>query len=231
MIIPRAQWKPRYGTGHLAPRAQIRAVFHHAPERPLPANPTREQVASQIRIIEDWHATTLTPGNPRIGYNFIVVVQTGEVWEGLGWGRVGAHVGGHNTASVGILLLGLDGSLEAGSDKVWRSISRLIRQGIDQGHLSTQLELAPHNRYRATSCPGGVLERYVSTLTLAGLLGLDSEHTPPRMVWSNFFNDHLIVTRYVSDEEWYFVPLSLAKLGQRRAHTRLSEMPVGDPSA
>jgi hypothetical protein len=54
---------------------------------------------------------------------------------------------------------------------------------------------------------------------------------PPVMVWSDFFGggDWLIVTKVVSDEEWYFVRYSQLKSGGMvapvRAQTPLSEMP------
>jgi N-acetyl-anhydromuramyl-L-alanine amidase AmpD len=48
----------------------------------------------------------------------------------------------------------------------------------------------------------------------------------PRRVWSDFFGEHLIITRYVSEREWYFVRESeVRKLPQARAQTPLSAMP------
>lgn len=177
-IVARAEWSPSHGIGHPTPGPQSRVVFHHAPERPIPDNPTREQVAEQIRIIEDWHARRLTPSNPRIGYQWVVVEQTGEVWEALGWDRIGAHVGGHNTASLGILIMGIDGAETAGSDRAWRAIAGLVRDGIRRGSLIARPELSPHRRYRATSCPGDVLARHVDQLTVDELLSLAALPVP-----------------------------------------------------
>lgn len=170
-VIPRAAWAPQHGTGHPAPRPQSRVVFHHAPERVVGADPTDEQIARQIRIMEDWHAKTLTPTNPRIGYQFIAVDQTAEIWEGIGWGRIGAHVGGHNTASLGILILGVDGARSAGRPETWNAIGRLIREGVAAGHLTSRPELAPHRKYRQTDCPGDMISRHVAGLKLETLIG------------------------------------------------------------
>lgn len=47
---------------------------------------------------------------------------------------------------------------------------------------------------------------------------------PPKVVWSDFFQDYLLVTHYVDDTEWYFVVLS--EVGKpRRAEVPLSRMP------
>lgn len=176
-IVPRSVWSPKHGIGLPTPRPQVRVVIHHAPERAIPPNPTREQVAAQIRIMEDWHVKTLTPTNPRIGYQFIAVEQTGEIWEGLGWDRIGAHVGGHNTASLGILIAGINGAKEVGSDRTWRAIGNLIHEGIRRGSLIDQPALMPHRQYRATSCPGDVLARYVDGMGVRDLLSL-AVHLP-----------------------------------------------------
>lgn len=171
-IISRSEWDPRYGIGRPTRRPMSRVVIHHAPERLLPDNPTAAQISEQMRVMEAWHAKKLTPTNPRIGYQFVAVEQTGEIWEGLGWDRIGAHVGGHNTASLGILILGIDGAKSAGSGGTWRAIAGLVREGIRRGSLIPRPELSPHRRYVATACPGEVLARHVEQLSLDELLEL-----------------------------------------------------------
>jgi hypothetical protein len=232
LIIPRLAWEPRHRAGLATSAKKIRVVIHHAPERPIPINPTRKQIAEQLRIIEDWHAKNLTPTNPRIGYEFAAIEQTGEIWECLGWGRIGAHVRNHNTLSMGIVLLGIDGRKESGSDKVWRSISSLVREGISKGFLVPNVAITVHNDFVATTCPGGVLARMVRGLTLQQLLALSAGtvEAPPKVVWSNFFNEWLYISRYKDDTDWSFVKSSDMKwLPQHRGFTRLSEMPSGEP--
>lgn len=106
------------GSWRATPAPESRVVFHHASERVLSAHPTLEDVYRQVRIVEDWHAMTLTK-EPRIGYHWIAVQQRGWIVEGLGWSRIGAHVGRHNTSSLGILILGLDGARGAGTHAPW----------------------------------------------------------------------------------------------------------------
>lgn len=180
MIIPRSEWSPKHGRGHATPRAQSRVVIHHAPERSIRPNPTREQVAEQLRIIEDWHAERLTPSNPRIGYQFVVVDQTSEIWEGLGWARIGAHVANNNTPSLGVLILGINGDRSTGRTETWRAIARLIQEGIRLGHLvaADQLIIEPHRARVATHCPGNALAAFVEQLTVPELLQLEAQPVP-----------------------------------------------------
>jgi peptidoglycan recognition protein len=166
IYLPRSRWGARHGLGHPTRGPQVRVVIHHAPERRLYANPTHDEVAAHIRVIEQWHADHLTPTNPRIGYHWVVVDQTGDIWEGLGWGRIGAHVGGHNTTSLGILILGIDGRHTVGQPHTWQAVQRIVRQGIRRGSLIADPEMAPHNRFRATICPGDHIAHYVNTMTL-----------------------------------------------------------------
>jgi peptidoglycan recognition protein len=166
IYVPRSRWGARHGLGLPTRAPQVRVVIHHAPERRLPVSPTHDEIAAHLRVIEQWHAEQLTPTQPRIGYHWIVVDQTGDIWEGLGWDRIGAHVAGHNTASLGILLLGLDGRESGGHPHTWQAVRRIIRQGISRGSLTPDPELAPHHRYVATTCPGNKVAAAVATLTL-----------------------------------------------------------------
>jgi hypothetical protein len=53
---------------------------------------------------------------------------------------------------------------------------------------------------------------------------------PPRVVWSDFLDDYLVVVRVVSNREWYFVPLKyVLKLVPTKATTPLSAMPTLKP--
>lgn len=172
MITPRSAWSPKHGRGYETPGPQTRVVVHHDPLRELPANPTRAQIARQIQILEEWSAKKHTPTNPRLSYQFVAVDQTAEIWEGLGWGRIGAHVAGHNTASLGIIIIGIDGQRSVGRPETWAAIADLIREGIRLGHLAPadQLVIEPHRARVNTTCPGDVLAAYVERLSVPGMV-------------------------------------------------------------
>lgn len=83
-----------------------------------------------------------------------------------------------------------------------------------------------HEIFSAKSCPGllnmGVHVRDIANTSF--ILGL--KPNPPHIVWSEFFRDWLIVTKVVSDTEWYFIPVkNLQNYKPTRAQTPLSEMP------
>lgn len=82
-----------------------------------------------------------------------------------------------------------------------------------------------HEIYSLKNCPGGIdVDRLVQQIAGAGHPG-SPDITPPQFVWSGFFGDYLIVTKRVSDTEWYFVKLH-DLTNPTRARTPLSQMPT-----
>lgn len=75
--------------------------------------------------------------------------------------------------------------------------------------------------YAAKSCPGKIDVDAIVRLALQET----GRPAPPRLVWSDYFKDWLIVTRVISDAEWYFVPAKSLS-GEQRAQTPLSRMPT-----
>jgi hypothetical protein len=236
-IISREEWGSIWPLGPVPAQPQSRVVFHHAPERALPAGATQEQEMRNLRIMEDFHARPTARGGRgwgRGGYNF-VAAESGRGYAMQGYMRIGAHVGGNNTPSLGILLM-LDGNATAGSDGAWKMASWMVREGIDKGHLTRNPTLEVHSDRVNTTCPGSLVREKVRGMTLAQLLAL-TDPTPtvpqpggrPRVgdrVWSDFFKEHLIVVKFVRDGEWYFLRESeLGRIVGTRAQTPLSRMP------
>jgi hypothetical protein len=88
----------------------------------------------------------------------------------------------------------------------------------------------PHRAiYAAKTCPGRI---EVSTLIQLATRGGAREGVgaavpvPGTRRWSNYFGEYLILTRYVSDREWYFVRESELRTMGERASAAWSEMPV-----
>lgn len=89
---------------------------------------------------------------------------------------------------------------------------------IDRRHIIGHREV-----YALKTCPGAIdVDRLVAEAARA-----HAEPTllpgPPRVVWSDYLNDYLIVTRFTSDTDWQFVPLKSLPAGQK-ADTPLSKM-------
>lgn len=88
----------------------------------------------------------------------------------------------------------------------------------------------PHRAiYAAKTCPGRIevgtlveMARHAGGGAGAGAAG----PVPGTRRWSDYFGEYLILTRYVSDREWYFVRESeLRRMGERASAT-WSEMPL-----
>lgn len=100
---------------------------------------------------------------------------------------------------------------------------------IDRDHI-----IGHHEIYSLKTCPGAINVDELVCLAKGGSTGQPPsyEHpadAPPRIVYSPSMRDYLVVTRYVSDDEWYFYPLNELTRGSR-AGTKLSAMPL-KPSA
>lgn len=91
-----------------------------------------------------------------IGYNH-VVSQAGEVFEGRGWGLIGAHCEGFNTASFGV-------QVAVGGDQVPSPAAlHAVRALYDEAcsRAGKQLVESWHGAHYPTECPGGRLVGWV----------------------------------------------------------------------
>ncbi|KAK7793877.1 hypothetical protein R5R35_014156 [Gryllus longicercus] len=87
-----------------------------------------------------------------IGYNF-VVGGDGRVYEGRGWGVVGAHALHYNLRSVGVSLIG--DYVEAAPPAHMTALAqRLLACGARRGALAADYSLLGHRQVRNTQCPG-----------------------------------------------------------------------------
>lgn len=82
-----------------------------------------------------------------------------------------------------------------------------------------------HEIYSLKKCPGAIDVDLLVGQVAADVHPGSPDIQIPRIIWSQFFGDYLIVTRTVSDKEWYFVPLKMLRSVEQRAQTPLSLMP------
>jgi len=75
------------------------------------------------------------------------------VYEGRGWGRVGAHTTGFNSASLGIAFC-MDGNAAEPNDAMIASFKKLVQEGKKQGFLSLEPKISGHRDHNRTECPG-----------------------------------------------------------------------------
>jgi len=75
-------------------------VIHHGASASCS---TQSSCTSMVKSYQDQHMDV--NGWSDIGYNF-VVGGDGNVYEGRGWGKQGAHAPGYNSQSIGICFIG-----------------------------------------------------------------------------------------------------------------------------
>uniref|UniRef100_A0A3Q0T324 Peptidoglycan recognition protein 5 n=1 Tax=Amphilophus citrinellus TaxID=61819 RepID=A0A3Q0T324_AMPCI len=86
-----------------------------------------------------------------IGYNFLVAGD-GTVFEGRGWGVVGAHTKDHNSDSLGIAFMGNFSNTP--SKKAIVAVKQLLQSGVSAGFLQPGFALYGHRDLGNTECPG-----------------------------------------------------------------------------
>lgn len=110
--------------------------------------------AEKVAEVRRWH--TEERGWSDIGYHFLID-RDGTVIEGRPLERVGAHVKGHNTGTIGISLFGGHGGsagdqfLDNFTEDQERALMQLIRQLQD--NYPTITNVSGHNQYAAKACP------------------------------------------------------------------------------
>ncbi|XP_031348835.1 peptidoglycan-recognition protein LE-like isoform X1 [Photinus pyralis] len=84
-----------------------------------------------------------------IAYNFLIGCDS-RVYEGRGWGTIGAHTGGYNSKAVGIAFIGtFDNNLPTPS--VLDQGKSLIKYGVDIGVIDPDYKLYAHRQIRPQS--------------------------------------------------------------------------------
>lgn len=112
---------------------------------------TDQQVVDEIRL---WH--TRDRGWADIGYHY-VINRNGSVMIGRPLEKVGAHVKGHNTGTIGICLIGGAGGTDLDkfdshfTPEQRAAVLKLIADLRDR--FPAIMKVTGHNQYAAKSCP------------------------------------------------------------------------------
>ncbi|XP_058819743.1 peptidoglycan-recognition protein 2 [Topomyia yanbarensis] len=150
-IVKRAQWSASKSTNvtyQIKPVPFV--VVHHTATADC-----SEMVVCKgiVRSIQDTHQK----GNKwsDIGYNFLIA-NGGNVYEGIGWHRVGAHTRGYNSKSIGIAFIG-NYADELPSAKALRAANKLLECGVKLGELDGDYRLYGARQISKTASPGDAL--------------------------------------------------------------------------
>jgi N-acetylmuramoyl-L-alanine amidase len=114
---------------------------------------TKVKCSQAVRNIQGFHQKTR--GWEDIGYNFLVGGD-GNIYEGRGWGKVGAHTRGMNNKAIAISFVG-NYMKSTPSNKMLVVAQKLIDCGKEKGFISKNAQIHGHRDQNCTECPGNKL--------------------------------------------------------------------------
>jgi peptidoglycan recognition protein len=151
-IVSRSTWGgPIHAPGAAYGQPMVAVTVHHTLSPALPITASEAQERAAVLGIHRDHVNRQRWAG--IGYNF-VIFQSGRVYEGRGWGRIGAHAGsaaGNRTLGV---VFAINGETTTPSPAALRSLATLRDAGVRLGHLTRGHATKLHSDWKATICPG-----------------------------------------------------------------------------
>jgi N-acetylmuramoyl-L-alanine amidase len=154
-VISRETWGAKYGRGNVmpdpAPKSLI--VIHHSASPHVDCGVGQAREMEIVRGIERHHVET--NGWAGLGYSFLVF-QSGDAFEGRGWGRVGAHTPGRNSTSYGVCLV-INGDRHTPTEAALEAVRRLVAVGIEGKFIAPSFRVGAHRQFKATDCPGALV--------------------------------------------------------------------------
>ena len=154
MIYSRADWGSEYPRGGNVINGPVGEVYVHHYNSGI--SPPQTVADSMARVLggQRYHAATQGWGD--IGYSWLVD-DLGNIFEGRGWWRTGAHTYGHNSKGYGICWLG-DSNVSKPTHAALGAIAETVRLGINAGALHAAPTIVAHrDRVPDTSCCGDVM--------------------------------------------------------------------------
>ncbi|XP_017785948.1 PREDICTED: peptidoglycan recognition protein-like [Nicrophorus vespilloides] len=154
-VISRAEWGAAPGeTTSLRAHPATHVVLHHS-ETPTCTN--QDNCMAIVRSIQKNHIKWLRYTD--IGYNFLIG-EDGNVYEGVGWGKMGKDNTSLDRVSIGICMIG-DFTSIMPSDKALTALRSLIGCGVERNHLSWDHRMVAHGQLKNTKCPGYKLYHHI----------------------------------------------------------------------
>nr|AFD54029.1 PGRP-SA [Locusta migratoria] len=131
-------------------------IIHHTVS---PICTSMNSCAERVRSIQVLHMNNLKFED--IGYSFLVGGD-GNVYEGRGWHKQGAHTRGYNKNSIGIALVG-DFTDTLPPRAQLDALKKLLECGVQLGELSDDYQLLGARQVVATQSPGLALYQELQT--------------------------------------------------------------------
>ena len=182
-IISRDSWGAKPNKTKFSKLGEVKGLVIHWSAYPIAVGNQAEM--DQCKKIQRLHQEDR--GWNDVAYNFLVG-DTGQIYEGRGWGNRSAAQGGNNRQEinynnkhyVAVCWLGGSKPTDKPSDKAIKSVKWLYEQ--------VGGELRPHSSFKQTSCPGDAWRQHI----IEGLPTSTVDNTsPPDLVNPNNINKKL----------------------------------------
>ncbi|KAL0267355.1 UNVERIFIED_CONTAM: hypothetical protein PYX00_009647 [Menopon gallinae] len=148
-IITRAEWGAESPEKQEALNEPVPYLAIHHTYKPKFCSST-ELCKRAMKSIQDYHKNERKWSD--IGYSFCIGGD-GNVYEGRGWGMVGAHTYAWNNKAIGVCFIG-DYTSELPTPEMMMRLDELTQCGIEGGHLKEDVKYFGHRQVGATECPG-----------------------------------------------------------------------------
>lgn len=126
-----------------------------------------KDAADEITLLKAYHNyhnnQSAFPGRGGFPYNLAVGPVTGNVYEGRGLHRIAAAVGGRNTKTISIIVIGGPGNLTEAAKRGLKEAYALAN-----AYAGRKLGQHVHSDFNSTSCPGNDIRAFVKAGGLAG---------------------------------------------------------------
>jgi len=122
-------------------------------------SPSKEVCSARVNVVQSFHMDSWDWDH--IGYNFLVGGD-GRVYEGRGWGYVGAHTKGYNTGTIGVSFIGTF-TKQRPNERQLKACQMLLEEGVRLKKLTPKYRLYGHRQLSATESPGEELYKIIQT--------------------------------------------------------------------
>lgn len=155
-IITAEEWGSKVKPSAFANIAPTSLMFrHHTVTKPE----QHSSEAAHMRFIEQ---VALGRGFKGISYSHLIF-NSGNIYEGRGWLKMGAHTEGYNSRAHAACFAGNFDEVEL-SDQAIMAYQWLVWEGKRVGALQKTLEQKEHDEVKATACPGNNVEKWSARL-------------------------------------------------------------------
>uniref|UniRef100_A0A4W3IYB8 Peptidoglycan-recognition protein n=1 Tax=Callorhinchus milii TaxID=7868 RepID=A0A4W3IYB8_CALMI len=157
LIIKHSEWTnvPSNCTDTLDPPLSYIVIHHTAGNRCFKT----EDCKRQLRNIQNYHMKFRQWCD--IGYSFLIG-EDGNIYEGRGWDKMGAHTFHYNHISYGIAFMG--NFMNTSPNNLALNASKsLIAYAVSRKNLTPRYTLKGHRQFLKTACPGDTLYNIIKT--------------------------------------------------------------------